>query len=363
MEPRQIFTLDARDNVLLEVVSKYSDVAEIYKTINSAFDELVSLLEQKGIKYGDLKNTLIPQHNKREVAVVFNRLSIESGWYGYDVFEKLIPLLSKESSHSILCGDMLGFEHQQEKIKEQFLKDLIKVRDFKYEYQNQFYLVYLNNLTDEMVRNIHEGLTEYVPYVGYLDLTYNSFMKTYLSLVLTNCCLKFKKTIICGHEPDRDESEDVNMSGYPFEENGYECRSINDMYYDLFLSYKIERQSLPAETDTMFSLNALGVDIHPMSDLNIVIEEAKLEYLLREKEANLKRAELSGLTAEELAAVIKSKIELNYIYNLTYLAEHDVLKFNVMIDTRGKKIDLPVKLVASFEYQPKSKNLRLITLF
>jgi hypothetical protein len=144
-------------------------------------------------------------------------------------------------------------------------------------------------------------------------------MKTYLSMTLANCCLKSNNTIISGHEPDRDNSENVNMSGYQFEENGYICKSISDDYHGLFLSYKIERQTLPNEKDTNFSINALTDNIHQVSDLNIVVEEPKLVYLLKEKEANLKRAELLGLTAEELAKFIKSKVEMNYIYNLTYM--------------------------------------------
>jgi len=363
MEPRQIFTLDARDNVLLEVISKDVDKSAIYKIINKTFDDMVSILDQKGIKYVDLKNALIPHHNKREVAFVFNRLDIDSNWYGNDVFSRIIPLLNKKSSHSILAGDMLGFEKYKEKIKEEFLKNLISVKDVEYKVQHQFYLVYLNNLTDEMVKNINEGLSKYTPYIGLLDLTHNSFMKTYLSMTLANCCLNFKDTVIFGHEPDRHNTENVNMSGYDFEGNDYLCKSISDDYHGLFLSYKIERQTFPNEKDTDFSINALTDDIHQVSDLEIVVEEPKLVYLIKEKEVNLKRAELLGLTAEELAKFIKGKIKMNYIYNLTYIAEHDVLKFNVMIDVRGKKIATQVKMVASLEYQPKSKVLRLITLF
>ncbi len=64
-----------------------------------------------------------------------------------------------------------------------------------------------------------------------------------------------------------------------------------------------------------------------------------------------------GLTAEELATFIKIKIEMNYIYNLTYFAEYDVLKFNVLIDVKAKKMGTQVKMVASLKYQPKSNAL------
>lgn len=54
---------------------------------------------------------------------------------------------------------------------------------------------------------------------------------------------------------------------------------------------------------------------------------------------------------------------MNYIYNLIYLAEYDILKFNVMIDVIGRKVKKQTKIIVSLEYQPKSKNLRLITMF
>lgn len=360
---RQIFTLDARDNVLLEVVSQDIDQVSIYNLIGRAFDELISLLDQKGINYVDLKNALIPQGDKREIALIFDRMQIESCWYGNDVFKQVIPLLNGKSSHSILVGDMLGPENAKEKIKSEFFKNIIQARKPEYRDSNQFYIVYINNLSDEMVRSLNDGLSEYVPYVGYFDLTYDSFLKTYLSTVLTNCCLKARGTVIFGHEEDRDDSENVNIPGYSFEENGYECKSVNVMYYGLFLSYKIERQAFPEEKDTKFSINALTADIHMVSDLDVFVEDKKLAYLLKEREANLKRAELLDVTPEELARFIKGKIEGNYIYNLTYRAESDTLKFNVMINVQGKKIDRSAKLLASLEYQPKIKSLRLITLF
>jgi len=363
MNLRQIFTLDARDNCWLEVASKDVDKTTIYKFINKTFDEMVILLSQKGVNYNELKNALIPHHNRREVAFAFNRMDIDSSWYGNDVFTQLIPLLDKRSSHSILAGDMLGFEKHKERIKEEFLKNLFKVKDVDYKVQHQFYLVYLNNLTNDMIEKINNELAGYTPYVGFLDLTHSSFMKTYLSMTLANCCLKFKDNIIFGHEPDLDNTKDFNMSGYRFEENGYKIKSLSDDYYGLFLSYKIERQAFSTEKDASFSINALTDNIHQLSDLDILVEEQKLAYLLREKEANLKRTELLGYTVEELSKFIKNKIDANYIYNLAYLAEHEVLKFNVMIDVKGKIVDSQVKMLASLEYQPKNKALRLITLF
>ncbi len=42
---KQTFTLDARDNVLLEVISKDVDKTAIYKFINETFDEMVYFLD------------------------------------------------------------------------------------------------------------------------------------------------------------------------------------------------------------------------------------------------------------------------------------------------------------------------------
>ena len=78
----------------------------------------------------------------------------------------------------------------------------------------------MNNVSKEMLNNFNEGLAGYAPYIGFIDVSYSSLMKTYISMVLPNAFMKSKNTIIMGHEDDRDESENVNIRGFSFEETG-----------------------------------------------------------------------------------------------------------------------------------------------
>lgn len=361
-----IFTLEARDNVFLDVVKDYFnlDANHIYREINGTFHELLSILSAKKINYQDLKGALIPHSDRREIAFVFDTLQIKSAWYGLPVFSNLIPLLDKKSTNSILCGDYIGQEQQAGKLHLAFFEHLNSNKEIQYKHHTQFFIVYINNLTDKMVDDINSGLAKFNPYAGFFDLTYSSFIKTYLSTILVRLVVKCRTTVISQHEPDRSNEENVNMHGYPFEDYGYQCKSLQEMYYMLFLSYKIERKVFDGfESDTSFSLNAISKNVLDIADFSLLIEDKKLEYLLKAKEANLKRAGIIGLTISELEQFIENKISNNYIYNLTFLKEFGTVKFNIMIETKTKDTHEYVRLNVALEYKAMDKTLRLITMY
>jgi hypothetical protein len=195
-------------------------------------------------------------------------------------------------------------------------------------------------------------------------MTYMSRLKIYLSTMLVNSFLKHGKSIIQGHEPDRDNTEDVNMSGYPFEENGYECRSLSDDLFGVLLSYKIERPVFPGfEVDTEFAINAVNPLPLPLDDFRIEVEEAKLGYLKDAKAGSMERAGLAAVNTATLAGIIREKVADSYIYNLVFDREHNVTKFNVIIQLNAREREKPTRLLAALEYRPVDKVLRLITLY
>lgn len=59
--------------------------------------------------------------------------------------------------------------------------------------------------------------------------------------------------------------------------------------------------------------------------------------------------------------MIQSQLSANYIYNLTYLEDHDVIKFNLMLEV-AREDGYPTRLTAVLEYLPSSRTLRVITL-
>ncbi|MDD3530978.1 MAG: hypothetical protein PHV99_00020 [Candidatus Pacebacteria bacterium] len=226
------------------------------------------------------------------------------------------------------------------------------------------YCVYINNLSDAALLRLHGELGEIPSYVGYIPATFASRAKTYLSFTLVNSFLKHGTFVIMGHEEGRSDEEDVNMAGAPFEEFGYRIRSLQSTYFDLFLSYKIERAVYPEfETDTEMALRAVSDVVVPLGDCTIILEEAKHGYLLSEKLEVLHAAGIADLSQQALADLIKTKVDASYIYNLQYLEEHNVTKFNVMVELLRSDGGYPARLVAALEYRPKEKILRLITLY
>ena len=57
------------------------------------------------------------------------------------------------------------------------------------------------------------------------------------------------------------------------------------------------------------------------------------------------------------------RITASYIYNLTFLEEHDVIKFNLIIAVPREDGGHPTRLTAALEYRPDEAALRVITLY
>jgi hypothetical protein len=148
----------------------------------------------------------------------FDTTQIKSGWYGLEVFERILPALDQNATHSILCGDLIGEANVQDRLYDAFNQEVTLARSCTWTHSSQFFIVYISNLSDQMLSNIRNVLSQYVGYIGLVDCYAPSFLKTYFSLILCNSFLKAKRTIIQGHEDDVENTEDVNMVGYHVQE-------------------------------------------------------------------------------------------------------------------------------------------------
>jgi hypothetical protein len=269
----------------------------------------------------------------------------------------------------MLAGDYIGNEKMQEKLYRMFSDEINFASNAEVEYlhSSQFYFVYFNNITDTAIASLHTGLSKYKPYVGFADTTFSSPLKTYISTILVNIGIKHRNFIIMGHEDDVDNNENINMSAYPYEENGFICKSLQSSLFELFLSYKIERPVFPGfETDTEFSLNAVNPTIMPLSNLSIRVDTEKFEYLLKNKTGSLKRAGLIESTPKKLETLIQEKISSNYLYNLSHDKQHGTTKFDILLELQIKddsSVISTIKIMVALEYIPDEKCLRLITLY
>lgn len=361
MQP--IFTLDARDNVMLEVVRDVMNLSRsaIRKEISSLHLATQKILDSKGVAYSKLRSGLVPSIDNNEAGFMFDRGCMQSS-YGHEVARVVLPLLDKRTTQSVLCGDLLCSNQSYiPKIMEQAL---VPVRTFDFKDSNNVYCVYINNLSDAALDTLNSHLANFPAYIGYAPATLASDMKTFLSTMLVHAFLKHESKVIMGHEDDRPSEENVNIRGYPFAEFGYQVLSLPSMYFDVFLGYKIERAVYPVfRVDTEMALSAISDKVIPLSDCEVLVKEAKHEYLLTQKLGSLQKAEIADLERTDLAELIKSKIASNYIYNLSYIEEHDVAKFNLVLEVPRSTGGYPTRLLVALEYIPEEKILRVITLF
>ena len=117
-----IHTLNARGNGMLEVVRDYFKLSpdRMLVEIQGMRAQVAQVLKTKGIDYNDLRAALVPDREKFEIALVFDTMKIENGWYGYEVFQRIIPLLDPRTKNSILVGDYIGSNSQQDTLYEAF---------------------------------------------------------------------------------------------------------------------------------------------------------------------------------------------------------------------------------------------------
>src|SRR6185295_11419010 len=98
MQP--IFTLDARDNVLLEVTRDHFKLSTpvIRREIQGMHLVTQKVLASKGIDYSKLRAGLVPNADRHEAGFIFDSLCIESDWYGLEVIRSILPLLDKRTT-------------------------------------------------------------------------------------------------------------------------------------------------------------------------------------------------------------------------------------------------------------------------
>ena len=364
MAENVIYTLNARDNILPKLLRDHFGIspARMMKEIQGWRAEIVQTLNTKGIHYSDLKRALVPSTDRNELALLFESSMTGSYSYGHAISERVMPLFPKDSTHSILDGDLIDHGRPDDLV-EAMNAGATFVRDVTFRHHTQFFAIYINNLTDKMAVDFVEGLLDYEPFIGFADTTYMSKLKLFLATSLVNCGIKHKRIILQQHEPDRSNDEDVNMAGWAFEENGYTCKSIADPLPSLLLSYKIERPFLPGkERDAEISLNAVSPLPADISGLDVIIAEEKLKYLEERKRGSLKRAGLHGVTVEELRKAISEKLSSNYIYNMSYNEEHNTTKFNIVLEFQEVK-GKPSRHLLALEYIHDKKAVRLITFY
>lgn len=358
-----VHTLDGRNNVMLEVIrDRYKLAPErMHREIQAVARQTSDFLASKGVDYADLRAALVPQQDRREAVFLYNIDFKDSGSYSVPVHQRLLKIINSQGSRSVMHGDIEADRHWES--FEYADRHLERVEDRQFEHP-MLYAVYVNNLTDQLLADIHAGMASYPKYVGYVDTTYTSMFKAFLSLRLIHAYVQYRGISIGQHEDDRDPHEDIDLVGLGFAKAGYKVRSIPGMNFMLLLSYKIERPVVEGyEADTEFSLNAINPIYLPLGDCEIEVDSRKFDYLAREKTKSLAGLGLLGGNAEGLKALIRERINANYIYSMVQDDKHCVSRFNLMLEAMPEDTNRRFRALVGLEYRPQEKRLRLITLF
>lgn len=324
-------------------------------------EQTQGILKIKGIEYSSLRRALTPRADRFEYAFIFDSTRIAPGAYGLEVAGEILSSIDRQHNCSILSGDLI--HDDQGAAFELLNRHVILHKSCEIQNTMQLFCVYINNLSRAMHKRIHQRLLTYEPYIGRVETTYSSAMKTYLSTTIRPTYLKVGHKMICGNDDETSNDVNINTQLWPLEESGYECFSVLSIYFDLFLSYKIERAVYPGfQRDTTYALSAITDLPRPLVDFNVVVTESKMSYFASKKTGILQQAGIEDIAASELEEMIASKIEHNYIYNLIRKEEDGASLFNIMLEIPNPKHATPTRLTLGLKYKPHEGELHAVTL-
>jgi len=364
-----IYSINNRSNVLYSVTKQTFEMSDkdIYKMIQAEFHKTCDRLKIKQIEYSALKKALVPNQEKKrhELCLVIDSLLVNNSFYGYFVFKELLKSIDKNSTYSILTGDYIDrfkTANSQENLYEILYENLNVVNPSSYMSSNQYFLIYFNSVTDKQATTIVDSLKQNNWFHGYAYLDNDSEFKSYIAYVVGSICIKHKNIILCSHPVDYNDNENVNMKHYPYEESGFECISVNEDSFSIFLDYKIE-STIKDDEDEGFAFNALFPKFDSIKKLSLNISKEKYEYLCSNKTGKggiLKSLKFDITNQEAFKEKLYNKICDKHIYNLE-LNEYGIYKFNVCIDFETVHGNIR-KTTVALKYFNETGTIELITL-
>lgn len=334
------------------------NTAQFRRWIGEFYRELVQGLAEKGLSYEQLSPALVPSTKREEMALLFNVDAIGDSWYGHAVMTRLLPLLNKKSTHSVLHGD-IGW-HPESTRELALYSGLVPGHLLDWGEQ-LIYCVYINNLSTAQTETIRAAFADMPGYLGHVPTTYHSAFRTEVADILPSAFVQHRGMVITDHGLDEPLVATLNESALPFEKFGFQTLSTVSSLFTPLLSYKIQSQRAPLHRDDLLvSLTAISDEPMELNDFEILIPEAKFGYLRSDKGNLLKIAGLDDYSLEELAAVIRAEIENDYIYRLQSNIDGTV-QFTIMLEL-PRENSHPVKVAVGLKYFPNTRHLSLVTL-
>ncbi|MBT2585378.1 hypothetical protein [Arthrobacter sp. ISL-95] len=357
--------VDARDNALMHwiffKVAK-SDPRLFQQSMQAEAKLIRELLSSRGIRYEDLKSSLVPTDDGIQAVFLYDWWGDESWNYAVAFANKYLPVLRKNLRTSMLHGDLHDMRGTMP--VEALEAALVSHRPRTINWQTQ-YAVYFNNLKKSDVASLHEELSHEPRYVGYIDVTFAGAVRNFLAHTLASQWVICGSKIILSHGADDPFVGQDDPVGFALPKYGYEVVSLMDSYFTGFFSYKIEATSAPqAGDDRILNLAAVTGELIDLRASQVFVHPDKLDkYLLRE-ENKLRLMTSIGLrdvTPNELASLVKNRLLQSYIYDLRFAVDGTPL-FAVTAEFEKPTGGLTRRLLA-LKYDRATQLVSLVTMY
>ncbi|WP_166351016.1 hypothetical protein [Phytoactinopolyspora limicola] len=314
--------LNARDNTLLPWIFfelAGSDPAVFQRTMQAEARQIRDLLASRGVHYEDLRSALVPTTNGVQAVFLYDWLDEPSWNYAVAFSRDYLPCLRGDLRTSMLHGDL---HNGQGAIPvDAFEGALVKPRTQPVNWQTQ-YAVYFSNLHPRDVARLHESLSKQPRYTGYVDVSFTCPARDFLPQTVTSHWVILGDKAILSHGGDEPLVSDEDLVGFDLPAHGYKVVSLLDAYFECFLSYKIEAtDAYQAVNDRILSLAAITGELIDVESVEVFVHPDKLDkYLLRDenKLRLMTNIGLQDVTADELAAAIRTKLRKNYVYDFRF---------------------------------------------
>ncbi|WP_129127022.1 hypothetical protein [Geomonas oryzae] len=362
----EIYTFDARNIIVWNVIKSSFEMnpVEMHKEIIDAFEQTKEQLKKTGVSYDKFKNVLVPNKDKHEACFIFDsQRTVNSVSYGTEIFNHILPEIMKIQNAAVFYGDILCGHSRDVQIRmcTEFYNKINRTDRINFQHSRQYFAVYVNNLSARNIQIIDKSLENCVSYVGFADLTFSCFLKDVVASCIGQGFIKIGNKIFVSTPFDDID----NGHGYiPFDCDQYpvDIFGVEDIYFGSFLSYKIQRRYVDSDNEDQFwGLNAVTTTPTILAGYDIEIEDNKYDYLMQKKGGSLSITGLNAMTKNELIKVLKSQINTNYIFNISFSKEFDCLKFATLVEIYCGKIRR--KYLAAFQVKKEKKTLRLISMY
>ncbi|MEX5265894.1 hypothetical protein RF640_17905 [Kocuria sp. CPCC 205231] len=338
-QPFTIHSINAYTHTGLSSLADHLELRpeHLQKMIRVMHHQVVTRLEAGGIDYAELQNALVPQRSRHEVAFMFDSTRVGSDMYGDALSRVWLPALRDHGPDKTVIRHGNILQLPNEFVWRELERHLVGAKDFPRGARELYYVVYLTNLSRGQLRSIDAAMkSASAAYLGYVDCSTWTPLKS--GMFLPQIGLRLRDTVIT----DIDDGGTANQVGYPLEEYGFRVLGVDEELYGPLLGHRLDN-GVPewADNDTAIALSVLGGERQPVTSMNVIINESRIEYLGRDHAPPLHDAGLAGLDRDALAAAIKDKFANGLIYRLRFVEGFregvlipalDAMMFTVQVD-------------------------------